>query len=104
MSNGQTKPLVSCSVCQGSMSTRAWACPHCGDPRRTPRVSRPAGVGGWTALLGLWLCVTVLLMYGMPDYALIIALVSAGLFVRFISRSSRDTGRATDKSTRETDD
>ena len=86
---GTTVGLIACPVCDGRLSERARACPHCGDPfgarRKRGRIS-PRTTAQWALAAAIWALCSVCLFYVFPpQYAPILitlALVVAALLVR----------------------
>ena len=69
--------LLECTDCASAMSTSAEACPHCGFRQTTGPRQTPGPIHGLRILWVLlaYALVTIGLMYAMPSYALVLAVV-----------------------------
>lgn len=77
----RTALTTSCPDCGGVVSTIARSCPHCGRPGSQARERKPLNALGWMLLLIVWTLLTVALMYAMPAYAFLLAVISIFAFV-----------------------
>lgn len=80
-------PLTTCPDCAGIVSTVAWFCPHCGRPGAALGGRKLRPVRFWLWVSPIWLALTVLAMYALPNYAFVLALVSVGLFLWTLRRA-----------------
>ena len=72
--------LLECPDCTGQLSSSAAACPHCGYRAVAGRsTAKHEPVRGWRALLILaaYAAGSVVIMYALPQYAIILAALAA---------------------------